>query len=350
MGQDWRKNADIMTNRGSFHFIFGWYDMLDLSRFSNVLSQLGARFPIQNTLGPPKASPLVIPQTAPKTPEKDSFSFSSVGSNLAGSSFDRREPSPIVAPSEPPPIAVNSDGIYRPTQIQFNSSLNFSFSASLSRATVVQRPNLQGGSLVSDRSSSQFSYQTTALSEKRQIGGSLSEVRRFQTDMFFSRTRTLSQNLSSEMGQQLESTGRKVARQFEIEISLDASFLRQFNVQTEGLADDEDMLGQYLDNADGLAGQSGEALQAFFNEVDQILADTESFVKDSLGSFLSDVKAAFGLNDAEADDLTNMVISEVQAFFKDVDAFLGEARQAMLAPAETPSGLSGGVEEVAALV
>lgn len=326
--------------------------MLDLSRFSNVLSQFGANFPMRNTLGQPKASPLVIPQTAPKTPESDTVSFSPVGSNLAGSSFDRRDPAVPIVTQETPPIAVNSDGTYRPTQIQFNSSLNFSFSASLSRATVVQRPQLQGGahSLVSDRTASQFSYQTSALSERSNIGGSFSEVRRFQTDMFFSRTRTLSQNVSPETGQQLESTGRKVARQFEIEISLDASFLRQFNVQTEGLADDEDMLGQYLDNADGLAGQSGEALQAFFNEVDQILADTESFVKDSLGSFLTDVKAAFGLNDAEADDLTNMVISEVQAFFTDVDAFLGDARQAMLAPAETPAALSDGVAEAAALV
>ncbi|MGA1195894.1 MAG: hypothetical protein ACO36I_05265 [Candidatus Latescibacterota bacterium] len=312
--------------------------MLDLSRFSNVLSQFGANFPIQNTLGQPKPASLSIPQ-APKTPEKDSFSFSPVGSNVVGSSFDRREHTPLVAPSEPPPISVNSDGTYRPPQIQFNSSLNFAFSASLSRATVVQRPNLQGGSLVSDRTSSQFSYQTSAYSERSNIGGSFGEVRRFQTDMFFSRTRTLSQNLSPETGQQLESTGRKVARQFEIEISLDASFLRQFNVQTEGLADDEDMLGQYLDNADGLAGLSGEALQAFFNEVDQILADTESFVKDSLGSFLTDVKAAFGLNDAEADDLTHMVISEVQAFFKDVDAFLSDARNAVLAPEETSGAL-----------
>jgi len=323
--------------------------MLDLSRFSNVLSQFGANFPMRNPLGQPKSPSLAIPQTAPKTPEKDSFSFSPVGSNLAGASFDRRDPSPVVAPSEPPPIAVNSDGTYRPTQIQFNSSLNFSFSASLSRATVVQRPHMQGGaqSLVSDRASSQFSYQTSAFSERSNIGGSFSEVRRFQTDMFFSRTRTLSQNLSSETGQQLESTGRKVARQFEIEISLDASFLRQFNVQTEGLSDDENMLGQYLDNADGLAGQSGEALQAFFNEVDQILADTESFVKGSLGSFLADVKAAFGLNDAEADDLTNMVISEVQAFFKDVDTFLSDARNAMLTPAETPAALSEYVDTAA---
>ena len=52
--------------------------MLDLSRFSNVLSQFGANFPIRNTLGQPKSSPLAISQTAPKTPEKDTFSFSPI--------------------------------------------------------------------------------------------------------------------------------------------------------------------------------------------------------------------------------------------------------------------------------
>lgn len=136
-----------------------------------------------------------------------------------------------------------------------------------------------------------------------------------------------------------------MVRQFEIEISLDASFLKQFNGQTEHLSEDEDVLGQYLDNTGGLASKSGEALQAFFNEVDQILADTESFVKDSMGSFLADVKAAFGLNGTEANAFEEMVVEEVTAFFEDVDTFLTEARRSMLAPPEPPPELPEAVEE-----
>jgi hypothetical protein len=328
--QDWCENADIMSIKEGFYLRLGWYDMLDLSRFSNVLSQFGAGFPANNLFGQqPKASTLA----APKVPEPqnltDILSLSPVGSNSPGASFDRQDPTAV---------AVNTDGIYRPTQVQqqFSSSLNFSFSASLSRATAIQRPNTLGGSMTRSSESSQFSYHSQALSAKHRVGNSLSEVRRFQTDMSFSRTRTLSQRLSPEVGQKLESTGRQVARQFEIEISLDASFLRQFNVQTEGLAEDEGTLGQYLDNTSGLAAKSGEALQAFFNEVDQILADTESFVKDTLGSFLTDVKTAFGLSGSEANAFKDMVVGEVTAFFEDVDAFLGEARETMLAPPAPP--------------
>ena len=319
--------------------------MLDLSRFSDILSQFGAGAPSRGLLAQSKTAELAPVKVPEPERLRDGFSFSPVQSNNAGSTFDRQDPSKI---------AVNSDGIYRPTQIQhqFNSSLNFSFSASLSRATVVQRSQTPGGLITQEREASQFSYQSQALSERQQVGNSVSEVRRFQTDMFFSRTRTLSQSLSPETGEKLESTGRQVARRFEIEISLDISFLSQFGSQTEGLAEDEDLLGQYLDNAGGLAERSGEALQAFFDEVDQILADTESYVKDSLGSFLADAKAAFGLSGSEADDFTNMVVEEVTAFFEDVDSFLSESRQAMLASQAPEPALPEGnvVEEAAVLV
>lgn len=298
--------------------------MVNLPRFSDILTQFGTGF--SNFSQPKSNSVLSVPQA--KAPESaspaDLLSISSVKSNSPGASFDRVDQSS--------PIAVKNDGTYRPKPMmtQFSSSLNFSFSASLRNATVVQRPIEQAQSVTRLSESMQYSYRAEGYSARNVSGGSYSEVKRFQTDMFFSRTRTLSQQLSPPTGQKLESTGQQVARRFEIEISLDASFLRQFNVQTEGLADDEDLLGQYLDDAGGLAKESGEALQAFFDEVDQILNDTEAFMKSSLGSFLSDVKAAFGLNDAEADAFNDMLQQEVTAFFEDVDAFLSDMRQPVL--------------------
>jgi hypothetical protein len=308
---------------------------LNFPQFSDVLTQFGAGLNNNHLFGKPNTADVAPPQGQNAGSLADVLTLSSPESGLQIASFDRQDPSSI---------AVSPDGIYRPKQVQqqFSSSLNFSFSASLSRATVVQRQNTQGSpSLAREMESSQFSYSSQALSARRSVGDSFSEVRRFQTDMSFSRTRTLSQQLSPEMGQKLESTGRQVARQFEIEISLDASFMRQFNTQTEGLSTDENMLGQYLDGTSGLAGQSGQALQAFFDEVDQILADTQSFVTDTMGSFLTDVKAAFGMSTAEADAFNTMVVGEVASFFKDVDAFLSQARSSMLAGPETPPELTG---------
>jgi hypothetical protein len=176
--------------------------MLDLSRFSDVLSQFGAGFPANNMFAQqPKPTALGTPKAVEPGTLADILSLSSVKSDSPGASFDRQDPSLL---------AVNSEGIYRPTQVQqqFSSSLNFSFSASLSRATAIQRPNAPGGAFIQSTESSQFSYHSQALSARRNVGGSMNEVRRFQSDMSFSRTRTLSQQLSPEAGQKLESTGR----------------------------------------------------------------------------------------------------------------------------------------------
>lgn len=305
--------------------------MLDLSRFSDLFSQLTPGFRPGSLFGQ-RPAPATEPGTpkgsdAPETFEapKDILDISRLISDQPSASFDR-----VGAESAlpPPPVSVAEDGIYQPTQVQhrLSKSLNFSFSMSLQHATVVQRPTEPGGAVSRAMESTKFAYQLQSSSSRREIGSSYSELRQFQSALFYSRNRSLSQTLGPETGQHLESTGRSVARRFEIEISMDFSFLRQYNVQTESLAGDEDVLTQYLNGVDGLTGRSGEALQAFFDEVDNILANTEAFVQDKLGSFLTDVQAAFGLNNAETNDFVAQVADEVSAFFDEIDSFLTEAR------------------------
>ena len=302
------------------------YNMLDITRFSNLFSSLGSGF--STGLNPSSYQPSAPPVSKfADTVPQDVLDINSVGSNQASGSFDQV--------SKQSPVAVTNTGIYRPTQVQhqLSTSLNFSFNLSLNRATAIQRPvdtwDMQSGE------TKQLSYQEL-LAAKRDQSGSYQEVRRFQTDLFFKRTRSLSQHLSSETGQHLESTGQQVSRRFEFEISLDFSFLKQFNVQSETLAQNEDTLDQYLNGVDGLAA-SGAALQSFFDEVDRILADTEGFVQDTLGDFLNDVKAAFGVTDQEAVDFTAMVADEITSFFNDVDEFLQGSRQTFMAPSLFPT-------------
>ena len=308
--------------------------MMDLSRFSDLFAQMAPGFGPSSLFGNTQAEtgkpgPPKAPE-APTTPEapgvlKDILDLSKIASNHPFASFDRAEESE----AEPKPIAVADDGRYQPTQVQhrLSTSLNFSFSMSLQQSSVIQRSSDAGRSVTRAMESTQFAYQS--MSSRQELGNSYSELQQFETSMFFSRTRSLSETLSTQTGERVESSGRSVARRFEIGSSLDFKALRQYNVQTESLSDNEATLNQYLDGVDGLAGRSGDGLKAFFDEVDQILADTEAYVKDTLGSFLTDVKAAFGLNETESNDLVGMIADEVGAFFSEVGAFLDEAQSAL---------------------
>lgn len=316
--------------------------MLDLTRFPDLFSSL-------NTGSMPAVStPAGISAPAAPAAPKDILDITSLRSNAPGSSFDR-----VVPRSPDAPVTVSDTGIYQAASLHYRQntslflssrssqtlqgklgkSLNFSFNSSQQSATAIQRTANQAGTRAME--SAQLSYQGL-FEANRDVSGSYSELRQFQTDLFFSRTRTLSQQLSPETGEHLASTGQQVHRQFEIEISLNFSFLQQFNTQTEAISGDEPTLNNYLDDVNGLSARSGEAVQAFFDEVDRLLSDTGSFVQDALGSFLVDVKAAFGLNDDEAASFSSLVAREVGAFFQEVGAFLSEARNTLMAPPAPP--------------
>ena len=166
-------------------------------------------------------------------------------------------------------------------------------------------------------------------------------------DLFYSRTRELSARLDPELGERVASTGARVARSFEVDISLEVSFLGQFVDQSEEISDlDSGLFEQYLDGTDAAAGQGGGALEGFFDEVGRILEETESMLQDSLSSFFEDVKATFGLSEAEGAVLQDQVSGEVSAFFDEVDAFLDTMRGSLL----ESGGALPEVEEVETLV
>ena len=71
-------------------------------------------------------------------------------------------------------------------------------------------------------------------------------------------------------------------RTFELDISLEASFLSQFVGQSGELSSmDSDLFGKYLDNTDRLAESQG--LQVLFNDVDKILEEAEAMVQGCTG-------------------------------------------------------------------
>ena len=69
---------------------------------------------------------------------------------------------------------------------------------------------------------------------------------------------------------------------FELDISLEASFLSQFVGQSGEISSKgSDLFGNYLDNTDRLAESQG--LQVLFNDVEKILEEAEAMVQGCTG-------------------------------------------------------------------
>ena len=296
--------------------------MLDLTSFSDLLSRLNPGIPFAIPADPQTAES--APE-APRSPQADVLDLSSIQSNNSGSSFDR--------------VPVEDAGVYQPATVQAGGFMHFGLNLSIERQAVYTSNGGGGRAVFQALESASLSYQSEFAAGRNTLGGSFGEVRSYQMDLFYSRSRELSVQLGSELGDRMESTGRRVARSFEVDISLEVSFLGQFTNQSEAISGlDLGLFESYLDGTDAAAGQSGSALQAFFDEVSDILDQMESRVQDSLASFFEEVKATFGLSDAEGAALQAQVAGEISAFFFEVDSFLNDMSNALME--------SGGAEEV----
>ena len=172
-----------------------------------------------------------------------------------------------------------------------------------------------------------MAYQSDRLAYREVLGTSFREMRRAQTELYFSRTREMEIRLDPETGERFGETSRRVGRTFEMNISLEVSFLSQFVSQSDQIsAMDKGLFEQYLNNTDGLSSRSGESVGAFFDQVGRILEETEGLVRETLAGFFDDVAETFGLSEQEAGVLESIAVNEISSFFDDLDGFLGEMR------------------------
>ena len=208
--------------------------------------------------------------------------------------------------------------------MSFGFEFNLSIEKSVSTQSVGERSFLKA------HESASLFYQSLASSSDGALGSSFGQVRQYQTEQFYSRTRELSSRVEPASGQRLEQTSQKVVRAFEIDISLEFSFLGQFSRQSDTISDlDSGLFNAYLDQTDGFS--HGQDMQNFFNDVDKVLQETEAFVQSTLESFFGDIGTNIGLSSEETGSLRSRVSQEVTAFFNDVDRFLSEAENSLSA-------------------
>ena len=172
---------------------------------------------------------------------------------------------------------------------------------------------------------------------------SASELRRFQANLSYDRTREISINLDPKQGQKLDETSRRVGRTFQLSMSLDVSFLAQFSRQSteiSSLESGSNLFDNYLNTTDQALSHSAEGAHALFDRVDEILGQAKSNVVEMLDGFLQMAAEQFGLTDDEAAQFEDAVVAQVDEFFDEVGSFLQDARQQTLtgfaAPAEDP--------------
>ena len=116
--------------------------------------------------------------------------------------------------------------------------------------------------------SSSLSYQESLVSAERQIGNSFVESRKYQMDLFYSRSHEISLQLDPPTQGQFDSAIRSVARTFEIDISLEVSFLSQFVQQSSAISEmDAELFERYLQDTEGFAAASSGELKSLFEEV-----------------------------------------------------------------------------------
>ncbi len=169
-------------------------------------------------------------------------------------------------PGETPAIAVQN-GTYAPSTV-VSSSFGFSFNLNIEHErTLIASPvsvHEQGdpvAAAVQARESSSLYYQSSLFESRRSIAGGFSEVRQLQTELFYSRSRELSVSMPSDQADRFGQTSERVARTFQLDISLEFSFLGQFTRQSESIGElDNSLLDRYLAGTDARSGSNGDAL------------------------------------------------------------------------------------------
>lgn len=163
-------------------------------------------------------------------------------------------------------------------------------------------------------------------SRRAVIASAFKEVRSFQVRSFTQQTTQLAGQLSPSTGDKLRQTSRSVGRAFSMDFSLKVSFLHQFSRQSETLAGhSETALSNYLDVSRTLSVRSAGDAQGFFDQVDQMLTQTEEDLHGNVDAFLQDMKGQLGLGEEDLAAAGQLLHQGIADFFSTAADFLDQA-------------------------
>jgi HPt (histidine-containing phosphotransfer) domain-containing protein len=118
-----------------------------------------------------------------------------------------------------------------------------------------------------------------------------------------------------------------------MDFTLKISFLQQFSRQAETLAGQgEGVLSKFLDVSRTLSARSGEDAKGFFDQVDELLARTESALHGGVDAFLQEMKGQLGLGEEELAGMGELMHQGIADFFAEAADFLDQAEAQLAAP------------------
>jgi hypothetical protein len=174
-------------------------------------------------------------------------------------------------------------------------------------------------------------------SRRAVIASAFREVRTFQVRSFTQQSDQLAGQLSPATGEKLRQTSRSVGRAFSMDFSLKISFLQQFSRQTQTLAQgSEPSLSNYLDVSKSLSLRSSGDTQDFFDQVDQMLAQTEDTLRGGVDAFLQDMKGQLGLAEEDLEAVGELLHAGIADFFSTAANFLDQAEAQLAYESPTP--------------
>ncbi|MCC7264822.1 MAG: hypothetical protein IT369_20075 [Candidatus Latescibacteria bacterium] len=163
-------------------------------------------------------------------------------------------------------------------------------------------------------------------SRRAVIASAFKEVRSFQVRSFTQQTTQLAGQLSPATGDKLRQTSRSVGRAFSMDFSLKVSFLHQFSRQSQTLAGhSETALSNYLDVSKTLSVRSAGDAQGFFDQVDQMLTQTEETLHGNVDAFLQEMKGQLALGEEDLAAAGQLLHQGIADFFSTAADFLDQA-------------------------
>lgn len=121
------------------------------------------------------------------------------------------------------------------------------------------------------------------------------------------------------------------------------SFAEKFNVQTKQVANSaEASLGKYVESAGEVAATGTmEMMEAFFNAVENYLADNHTQTSESVTAFFGEAAAALGFEGSDlAEFAENNLTSTIDNFFDSVSAAVSQLRELYVGDSPTPDATS----------
>jgi hypothetical protein len=174
-----------------------------------------------------------------------------------------------------------------------------------------------------------FERQKTA---SRTALSSMIRSRAFQANLFYKESLRTSESLRQKYSDGFLRVSRKLAMRYSQDFSLNFRALNLFSSQASALNETDNLEG-YLGNTEALVESNqttGDLIQKFFDAVQGYFDKAESQTIEKIESFFNKFADELGIEFSALDNSREGVVSNINAFFDEVDQAIGSLKQRYL--------------------